>query len=502
MLGVVRTRGAAVAVLLGTGAQGALCAQPDGILEIKGKGSAPLVLFERIGPFVPGSPGGLRPLVSVVPGDKVHLGPGLFLLTNACSWQAFEHRHSTQITVPEFEVAEGMPGLPSGALPLECTDPVTGEVVVLPPSTRSAPLLGDGRTLRIGGGPAGEPEGGLRATVYPVRVRGRSSSGARYFARRQGHHRVFPSSLGEVLWLWPGTYELEVNGSARTAEVGPGRFPDMDTGTLLLSPMPLAAAQTRMRTGGGPVFATLAGGALLGLGEDTPLFPGTYSVNLEGSEIEESFVVEAGARTVVPTVAAVVTAPSCPPGYKSCRGQPRITIHQDGRVHPLMTVPAGLPFLLFDSKYQFGVEGSMGILRSMATSRQDVLREQLGRVRLLWEPRLSATRSRTDLVRIESKGGAVTGKSLDLLFSKPEEVYLPSGKYQLTYFVGEPSAERQKTRYDFVLRAGETTELVVPVEVDRASIKAEVPFAEPTPSGTPGGASPQGLPGKLTPLRR
>jgi hypothetical protein len=321
-------------------------------------------------------------------------------------------------------------------------------------------------------------------------------------------------------WLLPGEYSVEVNGTRRKLSIERGALTEISVGVLRVDMPKNFPMEERLRAGGQPVFVYLDTGALLNMDTDYLVFPGTYTVSIEGSEVQDDFVVEGGQRTVVKTFAARVDVPSCPATFKACRTPPGITIHREQKPYALMTVEPKWPFILLEGTYEYGVEGLRGIKRNLQRRGDTLAGEPLARVKIKWDVRQAQGRFRTDLVRIESRGSNVFGRSLDLLFHKPEEVYVPAGNYELTYFLGDPLADRVKTRQSLLLEPGQTREVVVPIYLEKLNRPDEAPSSgivrgtamggtsSGKKSGAGGSSDPaeapavQQLPQNLTPLRR
>jgi len=238
---------------------------------------------------------------------------------------------------------------------------------------------------------------------------------------------VVGTSANGSTWLLPGDYSLEVNGTRRKLSIERGALTEISVGVLRVDMPKNFPMEERLRAGGQPVFVYLDTGALLNMDNDYLVFPGSYTVSKKGSEVQDEFLVEAGQRTVVKTFAARVDVPPCPESFKSCRNPPGITIHREQKPYALMTVEPKLPFILLEGTYEYGVEGLRGIKRNLQRRSEALAGEPLARVKIKWDVRQAQGRFRTDLVRIESRGSNVFGRSLDLLFHKPEEVYVPAG---------------------------------------------------------------------------
>lgn len=420
---------------------------------------------------------------------------------------------------------------PQGTVHTMCVDPLDQqrnqwtrrrEFDILPGTTE----------MRIGGrivklenhGETSEP---IQLNLYPISVNSQFPEiHARFYLTPEEKDSKSDVSVvgleaNTPTWLLPGSYSIEVNGTRRKLTVEQGARTDISVGVLRVDMPAHFPLEDRLKAGGQPVFVYLDTGALLNLNTDYLVFPGSYNVSIEGSEVQDTFQVESGEKTVIRTFAARVDVPACPENLKSCKNPPRVTIHREQKPYALMMVEPKLPFILLEGSYEYGVEGMRGIKRSLQRRSESLAGEPLARVRLKWDVRQAQGRYRTDLVRIESRGQNTFGRSLDLLFHKPDEVYVPAGNYDLTYFVGDPVLERSKTRQALHLEPGQTREVVVPIYVEKANRTddSQNPSAirslsglesSPTkgkaqqkdPADSNGDSAPVVLPRTLTPLRR
>lgn len=316
--------------------------------------------------------------------------------------------------------------------------------------------------------------------------------------------QVVSAPLGGVQWLPFGRYQLEVNGSKREIVLDGKSGLGLSLGSIVIQTPADFPMQERIRSGGSPPFAYINSHVLFTL--DTPyyVFPGRYTVSLEGGDVRADVEVFSGRTSRMQTLGSRILMPPCPAGgTKACKRAPRITIHNQQKPFVLMTVEPETPFLVLDGDYEYGVEGLRGILRKLPTSGRSVAEETLARVRFVWQIQPAAPRVRTDLVRLETLAEPVFGKSLDFLFHQPEEIYVPPGSYELTYFVGDPAAERKKIRNAKVFQQGSTVELVVPIYSDKASQQPPGQSDEQadTPSVAPSAAGSE-LPSQLKRIRK
>jgi hypothetical protein len=281
---------------------------------------------------------------------------------------------------------------------------------------------------------------------------------------------VFSLPARSEVWLLPGNYEIEINGSRRKVIVLPNERTIVSLGSLKVMSPKGFPMKTRVEMGSQPVFAYLSDGVLMNLDEEYSVFAGDYVLNLEASRLSTNISILPKQTTLVRTFGAQINPPKCETGAV-CKFSQFVTLHRDLKPFSLLAVPFGVPFLVLEDKVEYGVEGFRGIHRKMRASPEGVFKQTLARIKLKWEVRASQNRMRTDLVRLESREGELQGKSLDLLFTKPNEIIVPPGQYNLSYFLGDPSLDRQKTKIELNMGEGVTREVVVPIYVEKEKAK-------------------------------
>lgn len=426
-------------------------------------------------------------------------------------------------------VASSKNSSPVSAVHTMCIDPLDGQRNEWS-NRRDFDLLPGTTEIRVGGRLIkfenhGETSEKYSVDLYPVTIVSNFTDiEARFYLTpeekdQKSENSVIGLPANGSTWLMPGEYALEVNGTRRKLQIEKDALTEVSVGVLRVEMPKNFPMEDRLKAGGQPVFVYLDTGALLNLDTDYLVFPGNYTVSIEGSEVQDVFAVEGGEKTVVKTFAARIDSPVCSDTAKGCRNAPRITIHRDQKPYALMLVEPKLPFLLLEGTYEYGVEGMRGIKRNLQRKPDALAGEPLARVRIKWDVRPTQGRNRTDLVRIESRGANVFGRSLDLLFHKPEEIYVPSGSYDLTYLVGDPLLERSKSRMSLSLEPGQTREVVVPLYLEKAnkgddtqnsglSARGTLPLDNPaagqtnSPAADGSADAPSALPQSLTPLRR
>ncbi len=278
---------------------------------------------------------------------------------------------------------------------------------------------------------------------------------------------VISAPINGKVWLFPGKYSVEVNGTKKIVDLSPNLPLNIQLGLLKISAPKNFPFEKRMKSGGQPISAFIDDKVLIRLNTSYPVFAGKYKVNLEGSELEKEVNVEENHLSEVKTLGSQIDNPMCMNHASSCNLPSSITIHENKLPFILMVVPVGLPFLVFDGQsYQYGVEGIKGIFKTLPTSSDSIKEETLGRVNIKWEVRYTTSTSSTEFVRFEPKSGNLFGKSVDLSFFKPSEVYLPDGDYWLTYYIGDAINQNSpKIRNEVNLANGGSKDVVIPIFV-------------------------------------
>ena len=278
---------------------------------------------------------------------------------------------------------------------------------------------------------------------------------------------VLSAPLNGKIWLFPGKYSLEINGSKKQINLDEKGDKEYKLGTLKISSPKNFPFDKRMQQGGQPISAFIDDKVLIRLNSSYPVFAGKYFVNLDDSDLEKEVEIFENKTTEVKTVGSQINAPECTSRVSNCYTPSKITIHENQQPFILMVVPVGEPFLVFaENIYQYGVEGVKGIFKTLPTSSDSVRTETLGLVNMKWEVRYTTSNNTTDFVRFESKSSNLFGKSVDLSFFKPNDVYLPEGSYWLTYYVGDASNQNvPKTRTEVDLSYGSVKNLTIPLYV-------------------------------------
>jgi hypothetical protein len=144
---------------------------------------------------------------------------------------------------------------------------------------------------------------------------------------------------------------------------------------------------------------------------------------------------------------------------------PYLQIYQKGQHLYAYKTQIKKPFLVFKGEsYFYSIVGLRGIFSKL---KLDSRINNLSKLTLDWEKKYSQVKIRTELVKIEGKKDTTWGRSLDLINSKPKELYLPPGEYSLSFFSIDKTGEKHKTKRDFFLKPSEQKTLSIPLYFEK-----------------------------------
>ncbi len=256
------------------------------------------------------------------------------------------------------------------------------------------------------------------------------------YSLENGNNEIISAPINSTIWLFPGKYKVEVNGTTQQIDLEKNKFLEINLGGILISSPPQFPFSERLRLGGLPMGVFLNSKVLFSIDQKHSVFPGKYTINMENSELKEEIEVHENELKEIKTYGVQVHAPPCEK-EKSCQFPKTINIHTNRLPFILMNVPLGLPFLVFKEPYEYSLEGMKGIYKNLSTSTENVFHENIGALEIHWDIKYTSSNYETKFIRIESKSSNIYGKSMDLLHVRPRHVYLPEGDYILSYVLGD-----------------------------------------------------------------
>ncbi len=270
-----------------------------------------------------------------------------------------------------------------------------------------------------------------------VRVEGEAESG------NQGSFFISPVSsllavtqaqrLGHWLYLMPGKYIVELNGSkqevhlsdASQAESIKVAYLKVETSNKILNSPNLSE----------PLAVKLNSSHWLDLNHKYPLLPGKVSLQLSNS-IKKLFIELKSGELHRQKTKSVYVHLDCPPWDWDCMGSKKIFIYGPKEDHAMATGVTDAPLLYFDDEVWLSVEGSRNIRYRLSAKTAD---HELytGRIQLV--PNHDYKQGQvTDLVRVETiKSPLFSGNSLDVQLEKSSNMVLITGSYKLAKYVSQ-----------------------------------------------------------------
>lgn len=426
------------------------------------------------------------PLMKLLTNSKVLLPAGSYLLANECSSYEFSNdgMHEQKVVLSKLSLTfnnkkNEFLNLSQNTYNSFCIDPIDGQEHWFTNKTEFDVLPGknvisvSGRNVELNLHP--EYYSVKKIQLWPLTLSSPiNTDSSKFFSlplelSSNEKKFVISSPVNSTVWLQKGKYQIEVNGSKQIIDIKDFTNHEIKLGVIRIASPKKFPNFDRLKLGGQPIFAYINEKVLFRLDTDYPVFSGNYRVTLEGSEIEKFVTVTENLVSEIKTRGAQIISPPCLEKDEKCHPPSRITLHINHMPFVLMTVMTDMPFLVFDQKYEYGIEGIKGIFKNLGTSEESVKTDTLGRVKIKWETKYTSGNIKTDFVRFESRSSNVFGKSIDLMYFKPDEIYLPEGDYWLSYFIGEQNLILPKTRIDVSLVGGSTREITVPVYTQKVS---------------------------------
>ena len=435
------------------------------------------------------------PLKTLKTGTRIFLKPGHYILANECSFYEFDHSlhketvvNLGKVVIQPKHLAEPLDGTHFTLL-TSCRDPIDQQVHIWTHRTEFDILPGKNSFLVSGQEVSFEflsdNQFLKKLETYPVSLKiPQEVSQDSFFVLPYSKDVILPQNapvissapLNGAVWLLPGSYMIEVNGSKRLFKIKESAKEQLsfDLGVLHVAEPKNFPMQERLSQGGRPIYVYLDQSVLFDLNTNYSVFPGSYKISLEGTDISKELSVEKGNVKRVQTQGARVLASSCE--EVECYSVPGINLFETGKPSPSAKVKVNVPFIVFEQSYSYGVEGVRGVTKPLKTTFSGMVDNYVVRLKMNWEYKESLTKIRTEIVRLESRGGGVAGKSLDLLFSKPAEIYIPTADYTLTYFVVDKNLDKVKMRQDLSLNNhNEVKEFSIPIYYEKQNTSKAPP---------------------------
>lgn len=268
--------------------------------------------------------------------------------------------------------------------------------------------------------------------------------------------------LGKWLFLLPGAYEVEVNGTKMLVNLAEGEKRVVKPAFLKVETSPEVDLELSSQIRGTPLFVEVNEGHWFNLNEQYAVLPGKTLLKLSGSTQPKEVELEEGEKLDLPARSFRVDQ-GCSPWEWNCLGDLEVRLYQPGQPFAFATGVTDVPLLFFGPEVFAGVEGSRNIRYRVPKDKRDVT-AQIGYLEIIPKP-VHVKGQITDLLRVEAHDATLTGVTLDIALDRPTRMPLVTGQYQLAHYVMSTSSDGDRRRSSQILRIGRDQTITIPMQV-------------------------------------
>lgn len=294
-------------------------------------------------------------------------------------------------------------------------------------------------------------------------------------------------TFGHWEFLLPGRYTMEVNGTRMQVDLKEGEERTVKPALLKVTTSNEIDLDQPARVKGSPWLVEINSDHWLNFNETYPTLPGIATIAISGSTQSVEVTLEEGKE--VELKARSVTIDSLCGHETGCLGERAVSLYLPESPYPFIESVSDIPILFIDQDLPVlvGIEGSRDIVYTIPANVRDKTL-QLGYAKIIPEPQHRPGQM-TDLVRVEAVNAPATGHTLDVNLERPTLMPLIAGTYQLDHFLSMAASDaaRANTARNFVIEAGKTVELALPVYL---SEKKYLAFKKKHPPQAPETAKP------------
>lgn len=270
--------------------------------------------------------------------------------------------------------------------------------------------------------------------------------GTRYFVSpKDGLISVTQNQrFGYRLFLLPGSYTVEVNGTQAEVKLKPLKQKIVYPSFLRLSVSSDVDLFQSSQIRGTPLHAELNNQHHIDLNETYPVIPGHAHIRLSNSGDYHPITLKEKELTAVQVRSLIVNG-DCPAWDWTCLGRLNVYLFSADKPYPIASGVTDVPILFLQDKVSVSLEGTKDIKRTIPDHIRD---SELNLARIHVTPRpVFKNGHLTDLVRIETDGETTTGQSFDFNLKVPESIALIEGDYILGQYetIKYSEGERKKT---------------------------------------------------------
>ncbi len=268
--------------------------------------------------------------------------------------------------------------------------------------------------------------------------------------------------FGKWLYLLPGDYEIEVNGTKMKVSLVEGEKRIIKPAFIEVTTSPKINLDLSSQIRGTPLYVEVNDGHWFNLNERYAVLPGQTMLRLSGStqpkivDLKEEEKLHLSARSVT-------VDQGCSPWEWNCLGDLQVRLYQPGQPFPFTTGVTDVPLLFFEPEVHVGVEGSRNIKYRIPNAVADS-EIHLGYIEVLPTP-VYVKGQVTDLLRIEAHEGGLAGVTLDIALDRPTRIPLVAGRYQFAHYVMATNASGDRRRTSQIIQVGKEQSIIRPIQV-------------------------------------
>ena len=287
------------------------------------------------------------------------------------------------------------------------------------------------------------------AALQVADVAGQNGPPTPYFVSpASGAHAVTQSQeLGKWLFLLPGKYVVELNGTTATVELSEGDQRIITPAKFRIETSSKVDLSLVAKVTGSPTNVEINSDHWLSMNETYLLLPGNADIRIDSSISRTPIVLEEGKDTVLkPRSVTVEEVCDAVDGVTKteCLGSKEVFLYQTDALYPFAIAVTDMPILFFESDVRVSVGGSRDVKYWLNNKSIDS-HVKLGRLDFHMTIGSKAGYI-TDLVRVVAIGGRLTGATVDLPFQELVSLPLFEGSYLVEQFLSGTAVDGERER--------------------------------------------------------
>lgn len=278
--------------------------------------------------------------------------------------------------------------------------------------------------------------------------------------------------LGARVFLMPGNYQIELNGTRAEVDLVAGEERQLPTRRFAVRGPEGLDLDRVSKVTGTPPFVDINGGHWLGVNDDYPVLPGQIDVAVNGATEPTRVSVVESAGDVTLAARSVMIRLGCAESDVLCLGSRGIFLFREGQPTSFLRGVTDAPLLFLGGSAQVAMEGAKA-LRVKLSDASRVTELEAGRVVVVPEPSYSPG-VMSEFLRIDAAQSPLVGQSMDLSLERETTLPIFAGTFDLvhTLIVGASDGTRSRQAKRFQVRPGQETRISIPVFVSEKTLNA------------------------------